>query len=81
MVALIEEVKMGYKKFKILIKNFLEQKFLSFFKKVFKKKKKKIQRFLLQNVKVITELLHFKIMKLMYLPFCKDNNLLKMLLT
>lgn len=79
MVALIEEVKMGYKKFKILIKKFLEQKFLSFFKKVFKKKK--IQRFLLQNVKVITELLHFKIMKLMYLPFCKDNNLLKMLLT
>lgn len=78
MVALIEEVKMGYKKFKILIKKFLEQKFLSFFKKVFKKK---IQRFLLQNVKVITELLHFKIMKLMYLPFCKDNNLLKMLLT
>lgn len=69
---------MGYKKFKILIKNFLEQKFLSFFKKVFKKK---IQRFLLENVKVITELLHFKIMKLMYLPFCKDNNLLKMLLT
>lgn len=77
MVALIEEVKMGYKKFKILIKKFLEQKFLSFFKKVFKK----IQRFLLENVKVITELLHFKIMKLMYLPFCKDNNLLKMLLT